>query len=209
MRILRYILVAVASLGLVALVPIGSLCFEIDHHGRRDMPPPADAIVVLGASALPDGQPAPDLTIRPRHCAALDGAGVGPRLICTGSVKEEPSSAAASRALAISLGVPPQAIFLADGSANTDEHAQQVETVMAQHDWRTAIVVSHPLHMYRVNPFFERQGISVKASPTPTDMDGFALPWPVYYAMREGAGILWPYLDQAGFPPTRTATLQE
>jgi uncharacterized SAM-binding protein YcdF (DUF218 family) len=125
MRILRYILVAVASLGLVALVPFGSLCFEIDHHGRRDMPPPADAIVVLGASALAHGQPGPDLTIRPQHAVSLDRAGVGPRLICTGGVKEEPSSAAAaSRALAISLGVPPQAIFLADGSANTDEHAQ-------------------------------------------------------------------------------------
>jgi len=130
-------------------------------------------------------------------------------LICTGGVKEELSSAAASRALAISLGVPPQAIFLADGFANTDEHAQQVETVMAQRDWRTVIVVSHPLHMYRVNPFFERHGLTVKASPTPTDMDGIALPWRIYYAIREGAGILWPYLDQAGLPPTWTATLQE
>ncbi len=37
------------------------------------MPPPADAIVVLGASALPDGQPGPDLTIRPQHAATSMG----------------------------------------------------------------------------------------------------------------------------------------
>jgi hypothetical protein len=73
MRILRYILMAVASLGLAALVPFGSLCFEIDHYGPRDMPPPADANVVLGASALPDGQPGPDLTIRPQHAVTSMG----------------------------------------------------------------------------------------------------------------------------------------
>jgi uncharacterized SAM-binding protein YcdF (DUF218 family) len=209
MRILRCILVMLASLGLVVPLAFASLCFEIDSYGRKDLAQPADAIVVLGALVLPDGQPGPDLTVRTRHAVALYQAGLAPHLICTGGIKDEPTSAAAvSRALAISLGVPQERILLADGSASTEEDAKQVATVMHQHGWRTAIVVSHPLHVYRVKLFIEKEGLTVYTSPTNTDVDGIALPWRVYYTIREGVGILWPYLEEVGFPPTWTATLQ-
>jgi uncharacterized SAM-binding protein YcdF (DUF218 family) len=210
MRILRYAFVILALLGLGILLAFASLCLEIDRFGRTDLAQPADAIVVLGALVLPDGQPGPDLSVRTQHAVALYQAGLAPHLICTGGVKDEPVSAAAvSRAFAISLGVPQEVILLADGSANTEEDAQQVARVMAQHGWRSAIVVSHPLHMYRVKLFFEREGLTVYTSPTTTDVDRIALPWRTYYTIREGAGILWPYLEEAGFPPTWTATLQE
>jgi len=209
MRILRCIFIALASLGFVTLLAFASLCFEIDGYGRRDLAQRADAIVILGALVLPDGQPGPDLIIRTQHAVALYGAGLAPRLICAGGVRDEPSSAAAvSRALAISLGVPEEAIFLADGSADTQEDAQQVATIMTQHGWQTAIVVSHPLHMYRARFFFEREGLTVYTSPTTTDVDGIAAPWRMYYTIREGVGILWPHLEEAGFPPNWTATLR-
>jgi uncharacterized SAM-binding protein YcdF (DUF218 family) len=210
MRILRCILVILASMALVILLAFASLCLQIDRYGREDRAQPADAIVVLGALVLPNGQPGPDLTVRTQHAVTLYQAGLAPHLICAGGIKDEPTSAAAvSRALAMSLGVPQEVIFLADGSANTEEDAKQVATVMDQHGWRTVIVVSHPLHMYRVKLFFEREGLTVYTSPTTTNVDGIALPWRTYYAIRESAGILWPYLEQAGFPPTWTAALQK
>jgi uncharacterized SAM-binding protein YcdF (DUF218 family) len=210
MRIVRSILVTLASLGLIALLVLASLCFQIDRYGRSDMAQPADAIVVLGALVLADGQPGPDLTTRTQHAVTLYRAGLAPSLICTGGVRDEPASAASvSRALAISLGVPEQAIFLADGSSNTEEDAKRVAMVMDGHGWRTAIVVSHPLHMYRVKLFFEREGLIIYTSPTTTDVDRIDLPWRTYYTLREGAGILWPYLEQAGFPTAWTAALQK
>ena len=210
MRILRRILAILASLGLVTLLIFASLCLEVDRYGRKDLAQPADAIVVLGALVLPNGQPGPNLTVRTQHAVALYQAGLAPHLICTGGFKDEPTSAAAvARALAISLGVPQEVIFLADGSANTEEDAKQVAMVMGQRGWQSVIVVSHPLHMYRVKLFFEEEGLTVYTSPTTTDVDRIALPWRTYYTIRESAGILWPYLEKAGFPPTWTATLQK
>ena len=100
-------------------------------------------------------------------------------------------------------------VFLADGSANTEEDAHQVATVMAHHGWRTAVVVSHPLHMYRAKLLFEREGLTVYTSPTTTDVDRIDLPWRAYYTIREVVGILWPYLEEAGFPAAWMATLQQ
>jgi len=209
MRLFRYI---VAALGLVSLSAIAlflKLCFDIDRQGRVDRAQPADAIVVLGAQVLPNGQAGPDLEARTAHAVGLYQAGLAPRA-CTGGVKGERSAAAAVAGnLASSLGVPQEAIFLADGSWKTQEDAVQTAAVMAQHGWQTAIVVSHPLHVYRAKLFFEREGIVAYTSPTTTDVDGIAQPWRTYYTVREGAGVLWPYLERMGFPSHWTARLQK
>ncbi len=209
MRLVRQVFVLLASLGLVAVLAFACLCWQVDRHGRKDLARTADAIVVLGAVVLPNGQPGPDLTTRTEHAVALYHEGLAPRLICTGGAKDEPASAAAvSRALAVSLGVPEQVIFLADGSANTEEDAQQVAALMRRYDWQTAIVVSHPLHMYRADLFFAKAGITTYTSPTSTDVDAIDLPLRVYYTVREATGVLWPYLEEFGLPPTWTSALQ-
>ncbi len=67
MHILRYIAMALALLALISRPTFGSLCFEIDQSGCRDMVQPAHVIVVLGALVVPDGQPGPNLTMRSQH----------------------------------------------------------------------------------------------------------------------------------------------
>lgn len=210
MRLFRHILAALGGFSLIVIALFLKLCLDIDRQGRVDQAQPADVIVVLGAQVLPNGQAGPDLGARTAHAVRLYQAGLAPRLICTGGAKGERSSAAAVAAnLAISLGVSPEAIFLADGSWKTQEDAMQTAAVMAQHGWQTAIVVSHPLHVYRAKLFFEREGITVYTSPTTTDVEGIAQPWRAYYTVREGAGVLWPYLEQMGFPSQWTARLQK
>jgi uncharacterized SAM-binding protein YcdF (DUF218 family) len=210
MRLFRYTVAVVGFVSLVAVALFLKVCLDIDRQGRVDQAQPAEAIVVLGAQVLPNGQAGPDLEARTAHAVGLYQAGLAPRIICTGGVKGERASAAAVAGhLASSLGVPQEAIFLADGSWKTQEDAMQTAAVMAQHGWQTAILVSHPLHVYRAKLFFEREGIVVYTSPTTTDVDGIAQPWRTYYTVREGAGILWPYLEQMGFPSHWTARLQE
>jgi uncharacterized SAM-binding protein YcdF (DUF218 family) len=210
MRLFRYIIAVLGFASLIAVALFLQLCFDIDHQGRIDQAQPADAIVILGAQVLPNGQAGPDLEARTAHAISLYQAGLAPRIICTGGVKGERSSAAAVAGNLASLcGVPQQAIFLADGSWKTQEDAAQTAALMAQHGWQTAIVVSHPLHVYRAKLFFEREGIVAYTSPTTTDVDGIAQPWRAYYTLREGAGVLWPYLERMGFPSHWTARLQK
>ncbi|MFB0537346.1 MAG: YdcF family protein, partial [Anaerolineae bacterium] len=167
MRLLRYTVTVLGVVSVGAMALFVKLCFDIDRQGRIDQAQPADAIVVLGAQVLPNGRAGPDLEARTAHAVGLYQAGLAPRIICTGGVKGERSSAAAVAGnLASSWGVPREAIFLADGSWQTQEDALQTAAVMAQHGWQTAIVVSHPLHVYRAKLFFEREGIVVYTSPT-------------------------------------------
>jgi uncharacterized SAM-binding protein YcdF (DUF218 family) len=210
MRVLRSALLIGLALVLVCLTGFGILCFNIDYYGHRDFAQPADAIVVLGAKVLPNGQAGPDLATRTRHAVMLHHAGVAPRLICTGGVQNDPLSAASvCKALAVELETSPEAVFLADGSANTAEDARQVASLMAENGWRSAVVVSHPLHVYRAKLFFEKEGLTVYTSPTTTDVDSIDLPMRGYYTIREGAGIIWPYLEAAGLPQDCTSLLHD
>jgi uncharacterized SAM-binding protein YcdF (DUF218 family) len=209
-RVIRYGCLLVVGVGLICLLGFVILCLKIDYCGRRDLAQPADAIVVLGAKVLPNGEPGPDLAARTQHAVELYRAGLAPRVICAGGVQDDPSSAAAvCRSLAVSLDTPQQAIFLADGSANTEEDAHRVALVMGQHDWRSVVLVSHPLHLYRAKLFFEKEGLTVYTSPTTTNLDLIDLPLRGYYTFREGVGILWPYFEDAGLPKEWTDALQE
>jgi len=210
MRILRHLLLVFACAAIAASLAFAYLCLRIDYYGRRDLAQPADAIVVLGAAVLPDGQPGPDLARRTQHAVDLYQQGFAPRLLCAGGVKADPWSAAAvCKTLAASYGISEDSIHLADGSSNTEEDARQAASIMGTHGWRTAILVSHPLHVYRAKLFFEKEGLMVYTSPTTTDVDRIDLLWRTYYATREGVGILWPYLEEAGLPAAWTATLQQ
>jgi uncharacterized SAM-binding protein YcdF (DUF218 family) len=210
MRILRYAFYLTVSVGLICITGFAVLCLNIDYFGRRDLAQPADAIVVLGAKVQPNGQPGPDLKARTEHAVDLYRLGMAPRLICTGGVEKDALSAAAvCRGLAIGLGTPDAAVVLADGSANTSEDAERVAAVMVDHGWHSAIVVSHPLHLYRAKLFFEQEGVIVYTSPTTTNLGDIDLRLRGYYMIREGAGIIWPYLEHAGLPAEWTAALQE
>jgi uncharacterized SAM-binding protein YcdF (DUF218 family) len=210
MRALRYALLIVCALALVSFAGFAALCVRIDCYGRIDRAQPADAIVVLGAKVQPDGQPGPDLRSRTEHAVNLYQVGMAPRLICAGGAAGDWASAASvCRNLALASGVPAEAVYLADGPSNTEEEAGQVASIMGQYGWESAVVVSHPLHVYRAKLFFEREGLTVYTSPTTTDVERIDLPLRGYYAIREGFGIMWPYLEQMGFRTEWTNTLHE
>jgi uncharacterized SAM-binding protein YcdF (DUF218 family) len=210
MRLFRFLFLVALTLSLACVAGFLALCLTINYYGHRDLAQPADAIVVLGAKVLPNRQPGPDLRARTQHAVDLYRADMAPHLICSGGVKDDPSSAAAvCRAMALDLGVPAETVFVADGSANTEEDARQVSALMAHQGWHTAIAVSHPLHLYRVKLFFEKEGLVVYTSPTTTNVDSIDLWLRGYYTIREATGILWPYLEKAGFSEEWTSALEE
>ena len=78
---------------------------------------------------------------------------------------------------------------------------------MVSRGWRTAILVSHPLHLERARMLFEGEGIHVYTSPTSTRLD--AIPWKTraWLTVRETVGIVWIALEELGIPSQWSARL--
>ncbi len=214
-RALSMVLRAAGLLLLIALLAFALLVWQVDRLGGRDDAPAldapaADAIVVLGARVNADGSPGSDLTSRTFHAVDLWLAGYAPDIICTGGFRNEQLSAAAvCRRFAVELGVPADRIFLADGSSNTIEDAASTAQVMAEHGWQKAILVSHPLHLYRARWLFRRAGVDVVTSPTSTEVERIAPPLRLWYAVREAGAIVVTALDGWQIvPPEWIARLQ-
>lgn len=209
--IIRAFTRAVLLLICLAALAFGLLVCQIDRLGRRDGAKPVDVIVVLGARVAADGQPGPDLASRTTHAIELWKGGFAPDVICTGGFKDEPlSSAAVCARYAAQHGISADRIWIADGSTNTIEDAAVAAALMAAKGWRTAILVSHPLHLYRSRWLFRRLGVEAFTSPTSTETGRIAAPLRIWYATREAAAITATALDAwALIPREWIARLQQ
>ena len=198
-RLFKCVARAIGFAGLAAFLAFGFLCWEIDRYGRQDTPGPADAIVVLGAQVTSSGQPGSDLTSRTYHAVDLYNAGWAPHMICTGGYANDSTSAAATAArFAVSLGVPGEKVFQADGSMTTAEDARATAVVMAAHGWQRVILVSHPLHLYRARWSFLRTGLKVYSSPTTTDTGRIFPLLRLWYVTREAGALILTVLEDWG-----------
>jgi uncharacterized SAM-binding protein YcdF (DUF218 family) len=186
------------------------LAWQVDRLGRRDDARASDAVIVLGARVEPDGRPGSDLTSRTYHAVDLWQAGYAPYVICTGGYENERLSAAnVCRRFAIELGVPKDRVLLADGTSNTIEDAVASARVMADHNWQRAILVSHPLHLFRARWLFRTEGIDAVTSPTSTETGRIFPPLRAWYALRESGAIVLTVLERWGWLPAQwTARLQ-
>ena len=209
-RLVCGLLAGIGILFVAAMAAFLVLCWQINRTGLSDEAQPADAIVVLGARVGLDGQPGPDLRVRTLHAVSLFRQGLAPYLICTGGYKDDRLSAAAVACrLAVSEGVPEDRVLLADGSMTTGEDAVSTGALAEGRGWRTAIVVSHPLHLERARILFEEQGITVYPSPTSTDLAAIPLGTRAWLTLREAVGIVWIGLERVGVPYEWTKQLSE
>jgi uncharacterized SAM-binding protein YcdF (DUF218 family) len=209
-RLVCGLLAGIGILFVAAMAAFLVLCWQINRTGLSDEAQPADAIVVLGARVGLDGQPGPDLRVRTLHAVSLFRQGLAPYLVCTGGYKDDRLSAAAVACrLAVSEGVPEDRVLLADGSMTTGEDAVSTGALAEGRGWRTAIVVSHPLHLERARILFEEQGITVYPSPTSTDLAAIPLGTRAWLTLREAVGIVWIGLEKVGVPYNWTRQLSE
>ncbi len=214
----RWLIRAIIFFLIASLVGFGVLCAAVDWFGRRDQARPADVIVVLGAQVLPGGTPGPDLLPRTEKAVRLYQEGWAPAIITTGGYAGDPYSAAAvAGRTAAAMGVPWEAILVAAGSNNTREDVRRAVSMMREHGWQRALVVSHPLHLLRGILLFRRAGVEAFPSPTSTEVQNIPVHWRAYYAAREAGLIildvmypegeigvwayrLWYWLESTGIP---------
>jgi uncharacterized SAM-binding protein YcdF (DUF218 family) len=128
---------------------------------------PADAIVVLGGAAAPDGTLLDSSLRRAIEGIRLRQRGLAPILVISGRPREVISRTQ----LAVDLGVPPDSIVGVSGHQTTRGEATAVRLRLGLVR-RRVILVSDSQHLVRARALFERAGFEVlpaPADPLPRD----------------------------------------
>jgi uncharacterized SAM-binding protein YcdF (DUF218 family) len=165
--------------------------------------PAADfhVIIVLGTPANPDGTPSPEQRERTMEGVREFQAGVAPHIIFTGGpAHNQFVEAHVMATLALSQGVPANAIIEEDQAQNTIQNIFYSRRIMSSYGWDTAEVVSSPSHLPRTALILEHY---------PIEWRTHAAPWPSEYSVVQRAAH---YAVEAeyclrlrifGFPKTR------
>jgi len=128
-----------------------------DVHGPGSAPPHAHAALVLGAKVGDDGEPSPFLRERVELGAALYRDGVVDVVVMTGAAHgdayDEPAT---MRDLALSLGVPAEAIILDREGYDTFASCANAAGPLALGD---VVVVTQQFHVARATWLCRRAGI--------------------------------------------------
>jgi uncharacterized SAM-binding protein YcdF (DUF218 family) len=134
---------------------------------------PAGAIVVLGAAGYRDGTLGDASLRRAVAGIRLYREGLAPRIVFLGMVGEAESRAR----LAVTLGVPREAIITESEEPTTRSEAHRMNMVLGQRlGVREVLLVTDVLHMRRARDLFERAGLVVRPAPTDTGILGAASP---------------------------------
>jgi uncharacterized SAM-binding protein YcdF (DUF218 family) len=160
-----------------------------------------DAIIVLGTPARPDGTPSPEQRERTLEGIREFKTGIAPHLIFTGGPAHNQFVEAHTMAtLALTQGVPADAIIEEGQAQNTVQNIFYSQRIMAAHGWTSAEVISSPSHLPRTALILKHFSIEWTTHP--------AL-WPPEYTFWQRAAhysVETEYclrLEIFGFPTTR------
>lgn len=169
-------------------------------YGRTDYRRPADAIVVLGARAYPDGRASLALADRTRTGSRLYLDGLAPTIIFSGGpVSDTLSETDVMRRIALEMGVPDEAMVLDPSGVNTRATVRNTSVMFDRTGVERVLVVSHAYHLPRVKMAYAREGRGVYTVPADESRPLRRLP---YYMAREVAA-LWLYYLRPLIPERR------
>lgn len=142
---------------------------EICSYSTTDERCNADVAIILGA-AVDSGGVSLVYQERINHGITLYQAGYVKALIVTGGTGDgnDKSDAYMAMQYAVSQGIPAADILTEDTSRITRENLENAKEIMDQKGYKTAILVSDPLHMKRAMLLAKDAGIVAYSSPTPT-----------------------------------------
>lgn len=153
------------AFALVAFTPLPNLVAALVAVPAD--PGTADAIVVLGGGAeWPHGELSSTALHRTLRGIRLYREGLAPLLVLSGSPgRTPPSQAARRRLLAMTCGVPGDAILTDERAHTTAQEARRVAGLLRLRAARSILLVTDPYHMARARRLFERAGVAVRPAP--------------------------------------------
>lgn len=196
--LLRVLREGVACAG-AAVVLGGLLLQQVMAFGATDYRRPADTAVIFGAAVHADGRPSQILHDRVMTGVRLYHSGHVTRLVMTGAVDQDhgQSEPEAMRALAISEGVPADAIAIDDAGINTAWSIRNVAAMQRQQGLGRVLMVSNDHHTARIRLACHRVGLA--CFTVPAKMRATPLREP-YYIVREVAGFVYYALTYRATP---------
>ena len=130
-------------------------------------PQKADAIVVFAGGVGESGQPGQGYEERTQAAVELYRSGYARAVIFSSGYMYVFKEPLIMRALAISLGLPKEAIILEDRARNTYENVKFINRILEDRGWNNILLVSSPYHMKRVSLVFKKIAPDVKITYTP------------------------------------------
>lgn len=133
----------------------------------------ADAVVVVSGG---------DTTARAAHGINLVKNGWADTLIFSGAAQDTsgPSNAAEMKRQALEAGVSGSAIFIDEYALNTQQNAENTQSIVAEHDLKTVILVTSGYHQRRASLEFKKEadaGVKVLNWPVKSDKDWNTFWW--------------------------------
>lgn len=131
----------------------------------------SDVAIVLGASSS-GNEPSPVFKERLNHGYYLYEQGVVDYILLTGGFLPEASESESqiAKLYLLAMGIPDSAIYTEKTSQNTLENLVNAKKEMQIHQFKSALIVSDPLHMKRAMRVAESLEIEALSSPTQTSM---------------------------------------
>ncbi len=135
----------------------------------------ADAIIVLGALVLPDGEPSGSLRARAAAAAMLFHEGRAPVVVATGAHhRQPPGEAVVTRRLLLAANVPDSAILLEEKSRNTHGNLLFARGLLPTAD--RVLLVTEPFHLARALRLARTVGFP-DPRPWPVVSPAWGRPW--------------------------------
>jgi uncharacterized SAM-binding protein YcdF (DUF218 family) len=155
----------------VLLAGGGAWCWwvsaQIRYFANTDQAAKADAIVVFGAAEYA-GKPSPVYRARLDRAHSLFDRGIAPLVITLGgSGGDGFTEGGVGQDYLMGAGVPESAIIAETHSRNTSESVARLTVIVRANNLRRLVVVSDPMHMFRIHAICAANGLDVLTSPRP------------------------------------------
>lgn len=132
----------------------------------------SDAIIVVSGG---------DTTARTQAGIDLYNNGWAPYLIFSGAAQDTsgPSNAETMKQQALQAGVPGRAIIIDENATNTQENAENTQSIFAERDFNNVILVTSGYHQRRASLEFNKESTNttVRSYPVTADDDWSVLWW--------------------------------
>jgi len=169
-RIVKIVFICLAAYLIIFYTP---LVWMLADPLRIAQPPrKADAIVVFAGGVGESGKAGQGYEERVQYAAALYKSGFSGHIIFSSGYKYIYNESLMMQSLALSLGIPKEAIELEEKATNTYENVLFSRDILKSRNWKKVLLISSPYHMRRVSLVFNKidNTLDVYYTPIPNSL---------------------------------------